>query len=237
MPMNLKRISAAIYWWNFQKAQQELVYANHKRRMISDSFKKIKSWGIAGSYLEFGTYRGQSIVYAYEEKELMFKTTQTGITKIYAFDSFKGIKGVVSEESAGPFAEGLYAADFSSYLNYLNERGVPVDEIVTIPGYFQETLTSKLQQNILEECPVAAVVNIDCDIYYPALCALNFVALMLRQGSIVLFDDWYSYALDSKMGEVRALNEFLQKNKQIEFLFWKDYGPVGKSFIVSKKNE
>ncbi len=234
--MSVRRFCGAIKWWNLSKAQEELRYANHKRRMIKEAFKKIAAWNITGSYLEFGTYKGQSIVFAYEEKEIVFgSTTNSGINTIYAFDSFQGIKGIVSEEEAGPFSEGSYSALYSDYLSYLKKHGVPMDRVVTTPGFFQDSLTEKLQSEILQSSPVAAVINIDCDVYYPALLALNFTAPMLRQGSIVLFDDWYSYALDSRKGEFRALNEFLEKNKHLEFIFWKDYGPVGKSFIVSFK--
>ena len=237
--MSLHKISSAIKWWNLIKAQEELKYSNHKRKMIKESFKKISAWNISGAYLEFGTYKGQSVVFAYEEKKSVFgilSPTKPGIEKIYAFDSFQGIKGVDSEEKAGPFFEGTYSASYSDYVSYLEERGVPINEIITIPGFFQDSLTDKLQSEILEQSPIAAVVNIDCDIYLPSLLVLNFVGPMLRQGSIVLFDDWYSYALHPNKGEVRALNEFLKENTQLEFIFWKDYGPAGKSFIVSLKS-
>jgi hypothetical protein len=156
-----------------------------------------------------------------------------GIEKIYAFDSFEGIKGVIPEEIGGPFKDGSYTASKNEYIQYLHKHKVNVNEISTFVGFFQDILNTQLQNQIVSECSNAAVIHIDCDIYEPALLALNFVEPMLIQGTIVLFDDWYSYALDPLKGEPRALNDFLNNNKHLSFTFWKDYGPVGKAFIVT----
>lgn len=156
-----------------------------------------------------------------------------GIEKIYAFDSFEGIKGVIPEEIGGPFKDGSYTASKNEYIQYLHKHKVNVNEISTFVGFFQDILNTQLQNQIVSECSNAAVIHIDCDVYEPALLALNFVEPMLIQGTIVLFDDWYSYALDPLKGEPRALNDFLNNNKHLSFTFWKDYGPVGKAFIVT----
>ena len=78
-----------------------------------------------------------------------------------------------------------------------------------------------------------AVVNIDSDIYQPAKLALDFIKPMMVQGTIVLFDDWYSYGFHPMKGEVRALIEFESENKNILFSPWRDYGLVGRAFIVT----
>ena len=226
----------ALKWFFSKRILEDYSYANHKKKMIRDSFQKIKAWGISGSYMEFGTFRGQSIAYAFHEKSKLFIDRpgqgKSGISRIYAFDSFAGIGGITEEELPGPFFEGSYSSTAEEYFSYLKDNYVNIGDITTIPGFFQDSLTKSLQNRIVLECPVAAVVNIDCDIYEPALLALNFVAPMLRQGSVVLFDDWYSYALAPNKGEVRALNEFLHENSRFLFHSWKDYGPVGRSFIV-----
>ena len=232
--MRIKQTLSTMKWWNLTKARNELLYANHKRRMIHEAFRKVLAWDISGSYMEFGTYRGQSVVYAYQEKSALFKEINTkGISRIYAFDSFQGVDGLVPEEIDGPFAKGSYSSSYKEYREYLVLCGVPVEDITTVIGFFQDSLTLELQSLILEENPVVAVLNIDCDIYLPALLALRFAKDMFRQGTMVLFDDWYSYGLDPGKGEVRALSEFLGQNKNLDFIFWKDYGPAGRSFIVS----
>ena len=78
-----------------------------------------------------------------------------------------------------------------------------------------------------------AVVNINSDIYQPAKLALDFIKPMMVQGTIVLFDDWYSYALHPMKGEVRALKEFESENKNILFSPWRDYDSAGRAFIVT----
>ena len=160
-------------------------------------------------------------------------TQLNGITRIYAFDSFQGIQGVSKSEITGPYKEGGYSASYAEFINNLRSNNIAENQIEVIPGFFKETLTENFYAKYFLHDSIAAVVNIDCDIYEPAKLALNFVKPMLKQGSIVLFDDWYSYALDPNKGEVLALREFLAENTKMQFMFWKDYGPVGRAFIVS----
>lgn len=228
---------SSLKWWNVDRARYEFEYANHKKRMIHEAFKKIELWGVQGSYMEFGTFQGQSIAYAYHEREKIRErnrqSTRSGVRDIFAFDSFSGIGGVTSEEATGPFRNGDYSASLQDFEKYLISRGVDLKSIQIIPGFFQNTLTKKLQTQILKKNPVAAVVNIDSDIYEPAKLALDFIKPMLVQGTVVLFDDWYSFALHPMKGEVRALREFERENQKIRFTSWKDYGPVGHAFIVT----
>lgn len=119
------------------------------------------------------------------------------------------------------FFEGSYSSTTKEYFSFLKDNYFNIGDITTIPGFFQDSLDESLQKRIVLKCPVDAVVNIDCDIYKPALLVLNFVAPMLRQGSVVLFDDWYSYALAPNKGEVPALNEFLHENSRFLVSFMK----------------
>jgi len=41
---------------------EDYSYANHKKKIIRDSFQKIKAWGISGSYMEFGTFRANQLL-------------------------------------------------------------------------------------------------------------------------------------------------------------------------------
>ena len=194
----------------------------------------IKSWSINGSYLEFGTYKGQSIVYAYKEMVSIFGLIpKKGILSIHGFDSFAGIKGITSDEIDGPFSEGGYEASFKEYKDNLIKNKVDTNFVKTHSGFFHQTLTLELLRKIKIETPIAAVINIDCDVFEPAFAALNFCKSMFTQGTIILFDDYFSYALDPNKGEVRALSLFSSENPQFIFNEWMNYGPKGKAFIIS----
>ena len=98
--------------------------------------------------MEFGTYQGQSIVYAHHERELLKSNSRSlfGISQIYAFDSFAGTGGVVLEEEKGPFKNGDYSATLSEFESYLANKGVNPNSIQIYPGFFQNTLTSMIQE-------------------------------------------------------------------------------------------
>jgi hypothetical protein len=237
MKTTVRKIRAklrAIKWWNFNLAESSFALANHKQRMIHTAFRMIKRWRINGSYLEFGTFKGQSIIYAYKEMASIFGTgTQKGILSIHGFDSFAGIKGINAEEISGPFIEGGYSASLEEYTENLVKNNVDIDFVKTHSGFFQNTLTLELLNEIKFETPIAAVINIDCDVFEPAFEALNFCKSMFTQGTIVLFDDYYSYALHPNKGEVGALSLFCSENPEFIFNEWMNYGPQGKAFIVS----
>ncbi len=220
-----------IIYWNFGVAKEERRYSNHKRRMINQAFRKVQSWNIAGDYLEFGVFKGQSIVYAFEEKLKVFG--KNGQMKLFAFDSFSGIRGTTDLELVGPFRDGDYSASYQEFCDFLKQKNVPQDSVITKIGNLQDTLTREFQEVFELQSQISAVVHIDVDVYEPSLIALNFVKPMLRNGSIILFDDWYAFGLDPNKGQVKALNEFLEANPKIRFNFWMDYGPCGRSFIFT----
>ena len=63
----------------------------------------------------------------------------------------------------------------------------------------------------------------------------EFVRPLLVNGSIILFDDWYCFKPGTKhlYGEQKAVQEFLEINKDIKPLPWKTYSTFGKSFFVN----
>lgn len=226
-------------WWNFTRAPLEFQLANHKSKMIYESFKKVKAWKLSGSYMEFGVYKGQSIVFAHQHMKSLFgdnksDTNQFGINHIFAFDSFSGIGGVTQDELSGPFQDGDYAFSLKDFTATLELKRVPTKSITVVPGFFETSLTKTLQDNIVSRAPRVAVLNIDCDIYAPSLLALKFCEPMLAQSTIVLFDDFFSYGLHPNKGEFRALREFKEAFPKIVFHEWMNYGPVGKSFIIER---
>ena len=79
------------------------------------------------------------------------------------------------------------------------------------------------------------MLHIDVDLYSSTKELLKFAQPLLVNGSVILFDDWYCFKPDTKhsYGEQKAVQEFLEINKNIKLLPWKNYSTFGKSFFVN----
>lgn len=76
----------------------------------------------------------------------------------------------------------------------------------------------------------AAIINIDCDIYESAKCALTMCAGLLQVGSVILFDDYNAFCADNRKGERRAFREF-QEDSEYRFEKWFPYHYSGQAFL------
>ena len=81
--------------------------------------------------------------------------------------------------------------------------------------------------------PKAGLIHIDVDLYSSTIDILNFIAPLLKVGSVMIFDDWYCFPPGSNKGEAKALNEFLRQNPSYKMEEWKAYSTFGKSFFVT----
>lgn len=198
---------------------------------------------VEGDYLEFGVYRGASFAEAYQAI-----WTKRGIVRDYidspeikqwyqrrprffAFDSFSGLPGGEAERHAD-YEKGAYSCSEESFLRNIRSAGVNLDDVVTLPGYFDKTLTSnaKGQLNLTK----ASIVLIDCDLYESTVPVLKFITDLVGQGTIIIFDDWYRYKGNRHQGEQRACREWLEKNQDIELeKFWQQ-GPQVVAFLVHR---
>jgi len=86
----------------------------------------------------------------------------------------------------------------------------------------------------LERCLVA---HIDCDIYAAAKAALTFLTGVLVQGSIILFDEFHANNASNRLGERRALAEWLEENPAIQVERWIDYAAAGRAFFVHVESD
>ena len=198
---------------------------------------------IDGDYLEFGVYKGSSFAEAYRaiwdsrndvrafisspEVERWYQSRP----RFFAFDSFKGLPGGEAERHAD-YMEGAYSCAEETFLRNIKEVGVNLNDVVTVPGFYDQTLTSeaKAQLNLTK----ASMVMIDCDLYESTIPALDFITDLVAQGTIIIFDDWYRYKGSRRKGEQRACHEWLEKNSNIELeKFWQQ-GPQTVAFLVHR---
>jgi hypothetical protein len=178
----------------------------------------------AGAYCEFGVFDGRTFA-------LAFHSLKHVCGRFHAFDSFRGLQGTLANEPA--FADGDYAANVRTFEYNLRWSGVDRDRVEIVPGFFQDTLAGR---SILElGVQTVNVAVIDVDIFVPAALALEFVAPALRQGSIVMFDDYDHLAADPDAGERRALREFLARHPEMEVEPYRNYGVAARAFLVHRR--
>jgi len=138
-------------------------------------------------------------------------------TTLIGFDSWSGLP----PETEGVWypdrhSQGNYASTKDSVLNMLISRGLEYDErFKLVDGFFEETLTPKLQSEINN----LVFVNVDVDIHKSTEQLLEFIHPMLRKGVVLYFDDWKDPAdnFDGKWGEHLAWEQFIERHPEIEY--------------------
>lgn len=150
--------------------------------------------------------------------------------RFFAFDSFEGLPA--SEECGIKFHEGQYACSRDQFLANLRKAGVDTSLVTCVPGFYDQSLTDELKENLCSRG--AAIVWIDCDLYDSTVPVLGFITPFLQTGTILCFDDWFSYGGDPMKGEIRATHEWLENTPHIQLTHYRDFGISGRSFVVQK---
>lgn len=98
---------------------------------------------------------------------------------------------------------------------HLSEGGVDWDRTLLVKGWYEDTLTDQLRAD--HGMRRASVVMIDCDLHSSTRAALDFVAPLIEDDALVLFDDWDGGVglADRNLGEKRAFEEFLQLHPEL----------------------
>ena len=185
---------------------------------------------LAGDYLEFGVNRGDSFVSAY------YFAQRSGLTSMnfYAFDSFQGlpeIKGIDGEGFAH-FREGTFACDMEEFRRIISRKGVDLNRATLVPGWYDKVLNEETKGKL--PLKAAAVVWVDCDLYESTVPVLDFITDYLQNGTILIFDDWFSFRGDPNRGERKAFTEWLNKNPSIKVTEFHKFDWKGNSFIIHR---
>lgn len=176
-------------------------------------FSHIRTNNVPGDYLEFGVFRGQSFIMAYQlgHDEMRF----------FAFDSFEGLP---KDEEL--WERGQYACTEDHFRRALRKAGVDLGRVLLVPGYYETLVPQRLAG-----LGKAAVIHIDCDLYSSTVEVFRIVDGMIGVGTVVIFDDWFSFsheATSSEHGEQRAFYEWKEAHRFEPFL---EVPPWHKSFV------
>ena len=182
-----------------------------------------------GDYYEFGLFRGYSFLQAFKYSEAL------GLDELhfYGFDSFEGLPPAEGVDKAdGRFFEGQFACSLEEVKGNLADNGMNMNRATLIKGFYEDSLTEELRTQ--HDFKPASVVLLDCDYYSSTRTALLWMTPYIGPGTVLLFDDWYSYSEDdnTELGQQKALDEFLQENPRLQAEALWEFSDHGKGFIL-----
>jgi hypothetical protein len=182
-----------------------------------------------GDYYEFGVYRGGALAEAYDAcRELGLEET-----RLWGFDSFQGLPPVEGiDETDGLFFEGQFAASKESVERNLSRRGVDWNRTTLVEGFFSESLTEETKRS--HPFRHVGVALIDCDLYSSTAEVLDWLASLLDDGSILLFDDWETFGDREDLGQKKAFADFLVAHPDLEAEDLLTFEPHGRGFVVRR---
>lgn len=227
---------------------------NEKDSIIAKAARFAACEMIEGDYLEFGVYQGKSFINSYKWLKQQFnsrinleiggehhpkaKEERTNIWKnmrFIAFDSFEGLPPLSNEDSASAdFQQGQYACSEEAFSRRIQEEGVPLEKVKIVPGFFDQTCNDATTNRL--NLKKAAIVWLDADLYSSTKTVLQFITPLLQDGTILIFDDWYSFRGNPQQGVQKAFYEWCKPLSE-QFIFHEYQKDSWKrmSFIVSEK--
>lgn len=160
-----------------------------------------------GDYYEFGIFRGGTFL----EAGRIVDTLGCDQTRLYGFDSFEGLPapdGIDATDTR--FFEGQFSCSREEVESNLASNGMNMARAELVQGFYEDSLTEELRGKFPFK-PVG-VALLDCDYYSSTKVALDWLRPYIRPGSVLLFDDWYSYGQTSDLGQPKALADWLTEN-------------------------
>ena len=180
---------------------------------------------IEGDYLEFGVYQGESLISSYRSLREAFESRSTILSDIdhatnevrknvwsrmrfFGFDSFRGLPPLEEGDlGTRDFKQGMYACSSAQVKKNLSNAGIPDNRSILVEGWFSDTCKAETAKK--HGISKASIVWIDGDLYSSTRDVLHFIQDFLQDGTIIIFDDWFSYRGNPALGEQRAFYEWI----------------------------
>ena len=204
--------------------------------ILSKASRFIACEMVDGDYLEFGVYQGKTFIEAHKllkhnfqrrialsiggENEQEARVQRQNIwqkMRFIAFDSFEGLPGLTADDTTtADFTKGQYACSLDEFNRRIAKAGIPAGRVTAVKGFFSETCVSNTYSNL--NLRKAAIIWMDADLYSSTKDILDFIPPLLQDGTVLVFDDWFSYQGSPFEGVQRAFREW-EKRMENEFLF------------------
>lgn len=183
---------------------------------------------IRGDYHEYGCHRCRTFRMALTEA----RRHNLADMRFWAFDSFEGLPTPTTETSVSKWTTGALTTSERQFMDLVKSHGIYVDKVSTVKGFYDQSLTSELQQRMMAKENKIALVTVDCDLYESAVPVFNFIEPLLQEGSVIYMDDLFVGTKGSPArGVARAFLEFQQRS-QWRFIRHMDVSWWGRSYIA-----
>jgi O-methyltransferase len=185
---------------------------------------------IPGDYVEFGCYRGRSLINAFTAiRSVVDNRLQNEIAmmsaeqiescraqwqnfRLVGFDSFRGLPELQGVDTGGDdFLPGQYACGQDQVRANLAAAGVDMSKVEFVEGWYKDTCTPATKERL--GLKAVSICWLDCDLYQSTKEALDFIADLIGDGTILVFDDWFSFRGSPYRGQQRAFAEFRERLK------------------------
>jgi O-methyltransferase len=179
-----------------------------------------------GDYLEFGVSRGTSLAAVHEV------LCREGLpqVRLIGFDSFEGMPPEALTQGWRP---GDFRSTISTTRRYLRKKGVQLDRVVLVKGWFKDTLTRDTVDRL--GLTKASLIMIDCDIYSSSREALWFCEPLIRETAVIFFDDWGWRSDLNEIGQKEAFTEFMQEFSMFSEEPLPAYLPQARAFLIRRR--
>lgn len=181
-----------------------------------------------GDYLEFGVSRGTSM-------SLVFKALRDhGLkdVRLIGFDSFEGLPEQADQEG---WRAGEYYSTQKATRQFLGSRGVDLERVALVKGWFTETLNEETRKRY--SIGQTRLIMIDCDIYSSSKEALEFCLPHIADTAAIMFDDWGWMERKGQVGQREAFEELLELHPTLGVESLPAYRPEARVFLVTRRQQ
>lgn len=173
---------------------------NENLRVLYDLVCRVDKLQLAGDIVECGVWNGGSA--AIMGVALMEDPQRTQERTIWLFDSFRGLPSPGQKD--GDFEKNFYfkgwsTGDAALVKEIFEKIGFPLEKIMIVPGWFDQTLKRSPVKDIV-------LLHIDADWYDSVKTALEAFFDRVVPGGFVVFDDYQYW-----QGCGQALTDFFSQ--------------------------
>ena len=221
----------------WQRVPGPVIHNLDKARMLKKIMWHLNVDGVNGDYFEFGVAHGHSMRSA-QQAVKHSHSNKLGVKQIqrqlFGFDTFDKFIGG-GEIDAHPTWDG---DAFNVPYHKVKARFKTDSSIhlIKIDVNLLSASEEKYQYADFGILNKAAVILFDMDLFGPTLSALTWMGGSIQQGTFLIFDEFFSFSGNSRKGEARALQQFLDSNPNIKVRDFGNYGAGGKVFVVDLVN-
>ena len=186
--------------WVFDFSR-EFMFKDYRTSGFEQVVGLVKDRKIAGDYLEFGVFKGSSLILFYN----IFKRNKLTNIRFFAFDSFDGLPN----SEGNVFTKGEFTYNIGPFLTRMTKAGFDLKRLLIVPGFFNISLTPKVKTE--HNLKKAAVIHVDCDLYESTVDVLRFCEDLIQKDTILIFDDYLSFQKENdpaNYGEKKAFAEW-----------------------------